>query len=644
VSETTQPSESALRKLEPGSVFAGYRIERLLDRGGMGVVYMATEIDLDRVVALKIIAPEHTHDPTAIARFKSEARLAASLEHPNIVPIHRGGEHQGVLFLAMRFVPGTNLRHIIDRGPMELPHIARLISEIASALDAAHARGLIHRDVKPANILVSGAGQREHVYLTDFGLTKRLGSTADLTRAGGWVGTPDYVAPEQIQGHAVDRRADVYSLGCVLFEMLTGHVAYPKDSDMAKLWAHVTDPPPLPRTERPDLVEAFDEVVAKATAKDPDDRYDTADDLAAAVRDAVATQEDKRRSDAAQATSDDDDEVPLDATQAEPPAIAPPIPVAAVGEPAAASGAPLPAAAPPVAAPPALANGRDAPAAGPRRRRRGPLIGLAVLVAAGAAAAAIVLANGSSSKNTGANKPIATPSGLGLAGDLGPVPTNHVDGIGKVVVRLNGIVATVTLTTTGLLNAAVHPIHIHAGGRGICPPGSAAKRHNGHLAISTLDGVPFYGPPVTALTTRGDTSPKSILALHRFPTVGSIRYTRRIQLTPVVASYVKNDNAVIIVHGVDYNHNGVYDNTLDRSDLKRSLPGELTTPALCGPLVAQTNPRQGSSTAKTAQAPGHALVFYAALRPAAAESVPVPSGPAWWCPLHAETPGDVTHT
>src|SRR5262245_20317590 len=151
MSDAAQP-ESALRQLEPGSEFAGFRIERLLDRGGMGVVYMATEIDLDRTVALKIIAPEHTHDPTAVARFKSEARLAASLEHPNIVPIHRGGEQDGVLFLAMRFVPGTNLRQVIDRGPMELHRISRVITEIAAALDAAHASGLIHRDVKPANI------------------------------------------------------------------------------------------------------------------------------------------------------------------------------------------------------------------------------------------------------------------------------------------------------------------------------------------------------------------------------------------------------------------------------------------------------------------------------------------------------------
>src|SRR3954447_20916514 len=258
MSDASDRPEPTLPSLAAGSVFAGYRIVSVLDRGGMGVVYKAVDVDLDRTVALKIIAPEHTQDATAVARFKAEARLAASLEHPNIVPIHRGGEEHGILYLAMRFVPGTNLRHLIDRGPMALPRIARIVTDVADALDAAHALGLVHRDVKPANILVSGQPEHEHVYLTDFGLTKRLGSVGALTRAGSWVGTPDYVAPEQIQGHDVDRRADIYSLGCVLYEMLTGAVPYPKDTDVAKLWAHVADPPPKPSTRRPELVDALD--------------------------------------------------------------------------------------------------------------------------------------------------------------------------------------------------------------------------------------------------------------------------------------------------------------------------------------------------------------------------------------------------
>ena len=143
-----------------------------------------------------------------------------------------------------------------------MDQIRRVITSVAGALDAAHDRGLVHRDVKPANILLSGEGDHEHVYLTDFGLTKRLGSAGSLTRTGAWVGTPDYVAPEQIQAGPVDGRADIYSLGCVLYEMLTGSVAFPKDNDMAKLWAHVTDPPPAPSLKRPDA-QAFDEVVAR---------------------------------------------------------------------------------------------------------------------------------------------------------------------------------------------------------------------------------------------------------------------------------------------------------------------------------------------------------------------------------------------
>src|SRR3954466_1531379 len=312
-------------------MFAGYRIEGLIDRGGMGVVYRATDVDLDRTVALKIIAPEHTQNPDAVARFKTEARLAASLEHANIVPIHRGGEFDGVLYLAMRLVPGTNLRHVIDQGPLEMDSVRRVITQVSDALDAAHAAGLVHRDVKPANIMVSGEGKAEHIYLTDFGLTKRLGTAGSLTRTGGWVGTPDYVAPEQIQAGKIDGRADIYSLGCVLYEMLTGTVAFPRDNDVAKLWAHVTDPPPPPSLKRPDLVKSFDDVVAKATAKDPDARYQKAPDMAAAVDSAAAEQESKPQSQLADAGAPDftvasgqqEDVFAGEATYAPPPASAP---------------------------------------------------------------------------------------------------------------------------------------------------------------------------------------------------------------------------------------------------------------------------------------------------------------------------------
>jgi hypothetical protein len=642
VADATDRLQSGLPRLEPGSVFAGYRIESLLDRGGMGVLYRATDLDLDRVVALKIIAPEHTQNETAIARFKAEARLAASLEHPNIVPIHRGGEENGVLYLAMRYVPGTNLRRVVDRGPMALERIDRIIGEIADALDAAHAKGLVHRDVKPANILVCGEGDQEHVYLTDFGLTKRVGSAAELTRAGAWVGTPDYVAPEQIQGHKVDRRADVYSLGCVLYEMLTGHVAYPKQSDMAKLWAHVTDPPPLPRGERPELAGAFDDVVARATAKDPEERYATAGELAAAVHAAVGEQV---AHEAGQLTNAPDQA--LSATRADlspagpalaaadPEAPAPP----ATPEPAAA-GAPAAPATPTPPPPTPQPGGVVAPVPAPRGRgRRRAIVAGLLAVAAAAIAAAVVVLTSSGSSGAGSPRASHKPAipGLPLNGDLAPVPTNHVNGVGDAVVHLDGTLATVSVRTNGLLDAAPHAMHIHAGARGECPPGRAAKPHGGHLAIGTLDGVPWYGPPVTALTTRGDTTvKKSLLAFTRFPRAGNIRYTRAIRVSKVIAAEIRSGNAVVVVHGIDWNRNGIYDNAaLDRSDLKRSLPGEITAPALCGPLVPQ-KPAGTAGARTTGQVgAGKGMVLTAALSVTS-------SAPSWVCHLLgiAPAPGD----
>jgi hypothetical protein len=639
-----------LPRLEPGSVFAGYRIETLLARGGMGVVYKAKDVELERTVALKIIAPEHTQDETAVARFKSEARVAASLEHPNIVPIHRGGEHDGVLYLAMRFVPGTNLREVIDRAPMDLPRAARIITDVARALDVAHDRGLVHRDVKPANILISGEGESEQVYLTDFGLTKRLGSHGDLTRPGGWVGTPDYVAPEQIQARDVDGRADVYSLGCVLYEMLTGHVAYPKSSDVAKLWAHVADPPPLPSTERPELVKAFDDAVAKATAKDPDDRFASAGDLASAVRAAVAQQEalahgagaGAASQDAQAATSDDvfigGGQVPA----GPPPAYAGP-PPAAVSPAAAVASEPRP-----------VYPGANGGEESWLERRKWPLAGAIAVLGAGLAAF-VLLSSGGSSKSTGASakadeKPV--PAGRRSAGSLTPVPTNRVTGDGKAVIHLDGNIATVDISSNRLVDQS-HALHIHAGARGQCPNKRAAHVHNGHLSIATKSGVPFYGHAVTALTTRGNTDPapnKSLLAFNRYPKGATFHYTRKVDLGPVVASYIRKDNAVIVVHGIDYNHNGIYDGTLDRSDLDRSLPGEATAPALCGVLIqdkqAGSSGKQSKSNGKTTGSvgSGSSQTFAAVLEGRGdTPGTPAPSGPSWHCVLPPVSSAE-THT
>jgi predicted Ser/Thr protein kinase len=271
--------------LAVGSEIAGYRIEGVLGRGGMGVVYRATQRRLDRAVALKLIAPAFAQDPAFRERFERESRIAASIEHPNVIPVHEAGEHDGLLFISMRFVDGTDLRALLgSEGRLEAARAAALVAQVAAALDAAHARGLVHRDVKPANVLVAG---EDHAYLTDFGLSKHATSAAGLTGTGQFVGTLDYIAPEQLEGGRVDARADVYALGCVLFEALTGQVPFPRDSDPAKLWAHMNEPPPRPTEVEPDVPSRFEDVIARALAKHPDDRYASAGDLGRAVLAAV---------------------------------------------------------------------------------------------------------------------------------------------------------------------------------------------------------------------------------------------------------------------------------------------------------------------------------------------------------------------
>jgi N-acetylneuraminic acid mutarotase/predicted Ser/Thr protein kinase len=267
-------------ELVVGSEFAGYRIEEVAARGGMGVVYRATQLRLTRTVALKLVTPALARDPSFRERFRREWMIAASIDHPNVIPVYEAGEEDGVLFIAMRWVDGTNLRDTIDRGPLEPERAAHLVSQVASALDAAHERELIHRDVKPANILVTA---QDHVYLTDFGLTKHASSISGLTRTGQWMGTVDYTAPEQIEGVSVTSQTDVYSLGCVLFEALTGRSPYQRENDLATLWAHVYAPPPSVLEVNPDIPAPFDDVVQRAMAKDPAKRYASAGELGRAA-------------------------------------------------------------------------------------------------------------------------------------------------------------------------------------------------------------------------------------------------------------------------------------------------------------------------------------------------------------------------
>jgi Protein kinase domain len=268
--------------LSPGDVFGGYRIEEVAGRGGMGVVYRAVQLDLGRPVALKLIAGDRAADPDFRERFQRESRMAAAIDHPNVVPVHGAGEQDGQLYLVMRYVRGTDLHALIKReGPLAPERAAKIVAQVASALDAAHAAGLVHRDVKPANVLLGGSARDEHAYLSDFGLTRLLASETHLTETGQWMGTIDFSAPEQLSGERIDARADVYSLGCVLHAALVGTPPYPRGTLPATLLAHMQDAVPRP-SERGAPI-GFDRVMARALAKDPERRYPSAGDLGRAA-------------------------------------------------------------------------------------------------------------------------------------------------------------------------------------------------------------------------------------------------------------------------------------------------------------------------------------------------------------------------
>src|SRR3954454_3956144 len=259
-------------ELETGTVFAGHRIDGRAGKGGMGVVYRATDLQLDRPVALKVVAADFADDPGFADRFKRESRIAASLDHPNVIPIYHAGEEDGRLFVTMRFVEGTDLAELLRRDKRLAPERAvRILAQVAAALDAAHQAGLVHRDVKPANILMDG----DHVFLTDFGLSKHARSESDLTETGAVLGTVDYMAPEQVHGGIVDARTDVYALGCVLFQMLSGRVPFEKSSAVAKLFAHASEPAPRLR----DVPEPLADAVTRAMEKEPGRRFQSAGEL-----------------------------------------------------------------------------------------------------------------------------------------------------------------------------------------------------------------------------------------------------------------------------------------------------------------------------------------------------------------------------
>jgi serine/threonine-protein kinase len=353
-----------------GTELAGFRIDALIGRGGMGVVYLAEQLRYGRRVALKVLAPELIADASFRERFEQEWRMAAKLDHPNIVPIYEAGEAEGVLYIAMRYVEGIDLNALLAKeGRLPPERALRIVGQAGEALDAAHAHGLVHRDVKPGNVLLAGVGTAsEHVYLTDFGVAKHTKTRSGLTRAGYFVGTVDYAAPEQIEGTSLDGRADVYSLGCVLFQCLVGELPFEKDSEVAMLYAHLMESPPAVSAKRPDLPEAVDLVVAKALAKRSDERFATCSELSEAARSAFDT-------------------APAPAASPTVRAEIPPLPPPAAP-------APLPAAAEPAAAEPTVGASAVRPAARPRTRRLWLALGIGGLAAAAIAAVLLVTIGG----------------------------------------------------------------------------------------------------------------------------------------------------------------------------------------------------------------------------------------------------------
>jgi serine/threonine protein kinase len=279
---------SASGGLAAGSRIAGYLIEEQIGRGGMAVVYRASDPRLSRPVALKILAPELVGDAAFRQRFIREMRAAAAVDHPHIVPVFDAGEADGALFIAMRYVSGQDLRTLLDtERKLPAARVVHIVAQVASALDEAHSHGLVHRDVKPGNMLigtVAGSGQPDHVYLSDFGLSKPALSSANLTLTGQFLGTIDYMAPEQVEGRPIDGRADLYSLACTTFEMLAGAPPFKRDQGLAVMWAQLSAAAPSLRAERPDLSPAVDQVIARALAKSPDDRYPTCTAFATALR------------------------------------------------------------------------------------------------------------------------------------------------------------------------------------------------------------------------------------------------------------------------------------------------------------------------------------------------------------------------
>jgi serine/threonine protein kinase len=274
-----------MEELTVGTTFADHLILGVAGRGAMGMVFKARHLKLDRDVALKVIAQELSEDAEFRIRFKREYEAEVSIRHPNVVRVYGAGAKDGRLFVTMQYVDGSDLAALLAGGRKLAPPLAaRLVAQVADALDAAHARGIVHRDVKPANVLIEGEGDQLHCVLTDFGLMKNVNaSSAPLTKVGSFLGSCDYAAPEQLLGEHIDARVDVYALGCMLFQAVTGRVPFARPVSAATMLAHMDEPPPLVSAFAPEAPRALDDVVCTAMAKDPEERYPTAGALGRAA-------------------------------------------------------------------------------------------------------------------------------------------------------------------------------------------------------------------------------------------------------------------------------------------------------------------------------------------------------------------------
>jgi predicted Ser/Thr protein kinase len=378
-----------VRELSIGDIFAGHRLEAVLGRGGMGIVYLAMHERLKHRRALKVISPAFSSDEQFRRRFERESEVAASLEHEHVIPIYDAGEDEGQLYIAMRYIKGTDMHELIQgRGTLDPRSTSLVVNQMASALDAAHGRGLVHRDVKPANVLIASKGDADHSYLTDFGLTKMVGKElSKLTATGTILGTLDYIAPEQLDGVAIPA-SDVYSLGCLTFHALSGEVPYPQPAAPAKMWAHINAAPPLLEDGR----AGASEVLARAMAKDPADRFSTAGDFARALAETL-------------------EEPVTRARPAKPPrstlVAAPPTEVDESSPPIASSARVAPPPTPPSTA------GRRLP---PALRRRGLMAAAALLIVVGATVGVVsALSGGQGKEGAGNRKPVSKPRQIAVS-------------------------------------------------------------------------------------------------------------------------------------------------------------------------------------------------------------------------------------